>query len=267
MRVSDQMFQDLAGIQIEEILYGITPDDVAKGSKYQLEQLRKNFTFERALERAQADQHRSKPWGDRTAGFLFYWLFFTVPLAILLQVSLWLVDLVLGTTFLSIKLPISNFPLVSLSIPLGFILGLMVDQDDHENFRKKAAAKAKRLQSLERLHRLYLELQNYNQIIQSIQVKDQIDQVLDQQSNETRSDLLVVLEKIHKNLIKAIKVDRILRENENVVNANRESLEITFAELQSAEFAAQASRYSEFVDEVVALGISLNKEFEEMQRF
>lgn len=180
----------------------------------------------------------------------------------LIQLPLWIIDFTFRTNLLSYKIPVIAVPIYYTAIPLGLWAGIESAKESSTESKEERIRKADRLESLIRLRKLFLECENYNKVIQSINVKDQINNVLEYSNDPTREEIIVALKKIRSNLIKALKIDRVLRENADVVNIARESLEITFAELQYTDITKQASQYSEFVEQVLTIGVSLNHEFE-----
>lgn len=255
-------FEKLTGIQGDEIKYGITPEDAKKMMSDELQKIRKTSTFEFALNKARLEKNKKLPFSRKISTLMFYSLFVIMFLALVFQISIFIFDWLFQTQFLSFKIPALNIPLYYVAIPLGFWIGSCMAQSSNEEFLKSCEIRVERLESLKRLRKIFLECENYNKILKSINVKDQIANVLDRNSDETRQEILSLLEKIRNNLVKALKIDKIIRENSDIISITEESLEITFAELQYADITSHANQYSEFVDEVLNLGINLNREFE-----
>jgi hypothetical protein len=260
--IGQNFFEELTEIKYDEIKYGITSEETKKMTSDEIEKSKKAFNFESALNKAQFESKNKIPLRKKTSMLIFNILFAIIFLVILFQVSLWIWDFIFKTNVLNLKIPIINTPLYYSAILLGFLLGNSMAKDSYQVLRENNKRKYERLESLRRLRKLFIECENYNKIIKSIDVKDQIANVLDKnQDDEARKEILSVLDKIHSNLVKALKIDKVLRENEDIITTTRESLEITFAELQYADITQNASQYLECVDEVLALGMSLNQEF------
>lgn len=266
--IDEDIFFEITGISHLEIKYGlIRVKGEDKLSKDEIKEFKQKFDFESSLtnSRNQLTKSENLSLFDKLFSIIFYMVFGSLVYAIFLQIFMWLIDLIFKTQLLEMKIMFTNLPLYYIGIVLGIVSAYSISKDTLEEEKERNKTKVNKLELLLRLRKLFLECENYNQIINSIGVKDQIAEVLENNKDETREEILQGLLKIRNNLIKALKLDRIMRENQDVITAHRESLEITFAELEYLDMANNASQYSEFVDDVLNLGINLNKEFEDLK--
>ncbi|MDF5714916.1 MAG: hypothetical protein PUP93_13785, partial [Rhizonema sp. NSF051] len=182
-------------------------------------------------------------------------------IALLIQLSLWIIDFLFKSNLSNYKFPIVNIPIYYVAIPLGISVGYGTSTESHTKSKENRAYKTERLESLVKVRKLFVECENYNSVIRSIELKDKISKVLEHVNDPLRDDVIKTLNQIRNNLEKALKVERLLRENLDVVNIETEHLEITFAEIQFTDIKNYASQYSEFVEDVLTIGTNLNREF------
>jgi len=266
--IGEEEFLEITGVSYTEIKYGfnyfVIEPDLAQSY---LKDVNVTDNFDNALATVYNElKKKTNTSIFRNLQSLFFTVLFCVLfLVIPLQIILWLIDLIFKTELLSMKIIFTYFPLYYSVILLGIWMGIEMVKSSAKTEIETSRRTLERLESLKKLRKLFLECENYNKIIKSIHVKDQIGEVLENKKDETRQELLQGLQKIKNNLIKALKLERIMRENADVVGVNRESLEITFAELEYSNMTDNASQYSEFVDDILELRINLNKEFEEFK--
>lgn len=256
--ITNEFFEELTGISINEIKYGITSDVVASLTQESLNLMINNSTFESSLNSARLKKKKlqilfEELWNYFT-NILFVSLFFIFILAIVLIIGYFFVS---PNFFTKLYLPA-----LFISISLGCLMGIPTAKDSRKQLIYQKRAKIERLESLYQLRRLFIELENYNKIIKSIDVKEQINYVLNSINEPIEKEALDALSKIKDNLIKALKIEKILRDNKDISIKNLESLNLTFAELQFTDISKQASDYSELVEQILDVGVSLNQEFE-----
>ena len=270
--ISQEQLEELTEITYDEIKYGITPQDLEILTESELTESDKEDKIERKKEKSSFDLEIKKlknykfPFYKKIYSLVNYILFSFGFFLFLSQIVFLIFDLFFDTDlFLNIDLFLNNLRV--LIFPLIFIawMGFDINKSEQKKNYQKRRQKLRRLESLKQLNKLWNEVDNYNKIIRSIDVKDQISNILEKETESGREEILQSMEKIHDNLIKAIKIDKIIRENEDVISIERESLELTFAELKYTEMKDQASKYSDLVDEILDLGKTLNSEFEELQ--
>lgn len=257
--ITNEFYEEITGISIDEIKYGITPDIATGMSQETLDIMRNNSSFESILDSARLKKTKFKVFFEKLWNYFINILFSILLIAFIESILLVIIYYFFNNPKFLMEL---YFPALFISISLGFWMGFSITNYTRKQSIYQRRSKIERLESLYQLRRLFIELENYNKIIKSIDVKEQINYVLNSINEPIQKEVLDALSKIQENLIKALKVERILRENKDFSIKNLESLNITFAELQFTDISKQASEYSGFVEQILDVGISLNQEFE-----
>lgn len=113
--------------------------------------------------------------------------------------------------------------------------------------------KAKRIT----LINLLMDVKDHNQVIYRIHVLDQLNEVGNSVQLDDRSTVLKALKITKENLIKALKTDKILRQNPGF---KPESFAVDLSSMRSLQVQEKSSEYGELLNEALQIGMSLQDE-------
>lgn len=145
------------------------------------------------------------------------------------------------------------------SIPIGSFIAIKL------NYGKLAKLNAKK-NNLKHLAVLFNEFQKHNQIVRAIDVKEQLDAVEQTESDpQIKLTLLKALIEMREDLIKALKVEKILRENSSVVQTNPELFQSSFNATNVQKIIDRGSEYDRLINKTLKIGTKVNQEIKLMQ--
>ncbi|MGF1489195.1 MAG: hypothetical protein ACFBSE_19075 [Prochloraceae cyanobacterium] len=145
------------------------------------------------------------------------------------------------------------------SIPIGSSIAIKL------NYGKLAKLNAKK-NNLKHLAVLFNEFQKHNQIVRAIDVKEQLDAVEQTESDpQIKLTLLKALIEMREDLIKALKVEKILRENSSVVQTNPELFQSSFNATNVQKIIDRGSEYDRLINKTLKIGTKVNQEIKLMQ--
>lgn len=104
---------------------------------------------------------------------------------------------------------------------------------------------------------LLRDVKNHNQVIYQIDVLDQLNEVGNQISLDDRATVLEALKITQENIIKALKTERILRQNPGF---KPENFAVDLASIRSLNIQEKSSEYGKLLNEALQIGISLQDE-------
>lgn len=140
---------------------------------------------------------------------------------------------------------------------LGFLIYLM---------EKNYNLALKRYKELEPLRCLLMEVQKYNSIVRGIDIRDQLESIGNKGIElEDRSRILEALDLTRKDLIRALKTERILRENKDFITQNPQVSASNLATLEAIKIRDQASEWGQLFSQTVQIAISVQEEMQRLQ--
>lgn len=228
--ITEKSFNEVTGVEISE-LQDLSTSEKIRGYK----------KFVRFLFR---------PW--------IYLCLFILFSSIILLPLVWVISQCLGIVFVDLRLTWSSALKTAayISIPLSVLLTFITLSERKQ--RKKL---------LIHLRPLFDEFERYNQVIQAIAIKDQLEEIeFGKAESERREPVLHTLKEMKEDLIRALKVERILRENKNIVDLNPEIFESSFTALRVEKINAQGSEYSQLIDETLKIGMNVRSEMNKMKK-
>lgn len=109
---------------------------------------------------------------------------------------------------------------------------------------------------------LYAEVQQFNQVVRSIDVSDQLQAAGNPGlSKSTRKNLIQALQWVRQDLIRAIKTERILRENQGMIDdlllQKSDLFTNNLASLQTLQLQEQASEVTAYLDQAVQIALEV----------
>lgn len=163
---------------------------------------------------------------------------------------------IVGFLYTFIILPILG-PSIPIAIaivgitPVAIILGRWFWQK-----RTKFTALAILLQDVER----------YNSTIKAIQINDQIEAAGNKDVRiSDRQTVIAALKLTQEDLLRALKTERILRENQEFIGTNPELFANNLTAVQALQVSDRASEYGQFLDRALQIGVSIQTEMRKLQ--
>ncbi len=232
--ISERQFQEITGISIDEIKEIII--------------------------------HQEKLFSHKLQKFIIHFStnlsIYLIIISVILAALFWLLSQIFGILFVEIKLySFSSALKISayFSIPISLFLSIQ------RNYGKLKQIKTKK-NNLKHLIILFNEFKKHNQIVKAIDVKEQLEEV-----EQTRSDsqvkltLLKALIEMRQDLIKALKVEKILRENQKVIETNPELFKASFDTTKVQKIIDRGSEYDRLINKTLKIGTEVNKEMKKMK--
>ena len=232
--ISEKEFQEITGISIEEI-----NEITIYQEKIALHKFRKT-----------------------TINFLSYFAAFLIGISLILALIIWLLSQIIE--FVT-KRELYDFNFILrlsayLSLPVSLFISIKL------NYRKLAKLNTKK-KYFKHLTVLFNEYKKHNQIVRAIDVKEQLEAVEEQTGSESqvKSTLSKALVEMREDLIKALKIEKILRENRTVVETNPELFKSSFDATNVQKIIDRGSEYDRLINKALKIGSKLNKEMKLMQ--
>ena len=122
-----------------------------------------------------------------------------------------------------------------------------------------------RTRRLRVLMRLVEEVERYNALIKTIEINDQLEAAGN--SGATLSNRQQVLEGLNltrEDLVRALKTERILRENRQFIHSNTQLCHDNLAALTSLQVQAQASEQGRLLNEALQIAVEVQQEMRNM---
>lgn len=111
------------------------------------------------------------------------------------------------------------------------------------------------------------DVDRYNAVIQSIDINDQIEAAGNPGVRLQQRDRVVeALELTREDLIRALKTEKILRENEHFMKLNPELFANNLNALAALQVGEQASEYGRLLNEAFQIGLSIQDEMKQLQK-
>lgn len=171
-------------------------------------------------------------------------------------VALALTPLVVGFIYAFLILPTigSSIPLgvaLLIFVPIAVIFGRWL-------FRKFTCPKAVTI--------LLDEVDRYHGLIQTIDINDQLATSGNPQSSiNDREKVIAALQLIREDLVRALKTERILRDNKKLLADNQELFTNNLTNLQALQVNQEASEYSRILNQSLQIAIEVQAEISKLQ--
>ena len=101
------------------------------------------------------------------------------------------------------------------------------------------------------------EVAKYNQIIEKIGFIDQLEEAGNPVAIQNRPGVLETLQQIRTELLRALKTDRVFRENPHVT---LEDFSLDLFSWETVELAEQAQQYEQIINEALEIGFRVRDE-------
>lgn len=117
---------------------------------------------------------------------------------------------------------------------------------------------------------LYQEVVNFNKIVRSLAVSDQLQRVGNPGlPSAVRQNLLKALQLVRQDLIRAIKTERILRENQDVIDelllGQADLFANNLASLQALQLEGQAAEVEQYLTSAVQIALEVRDRLQALQ--
>lgn len=166
-------------------------------------------------------------------------------IALLLLVSYWMVVQILNQHYLLL-----------IVIYVGMAIGLFLE-DIYKIFMTRKN---------QHLMRLFEDVDKYNSIIQAIVINDRIEEAGNSQVKlSNRTKIIEALQLIREDLIRALKTERIIRENKKFINNNTDLFTFNFNTLTALQINDKASEHGKLLNEALEIAIEVREEMKKLQ--
>ncbi|BDA70637.1 hypothetical protein CAL7716_048030 [Calothrix sp. PCC 7716] len=173
-----------------------------------------------------------------------------------LMVALALTPLIVGFIYAFLILPT-----IGTSIPLGLALIIIVPiivLIGRWFWRLKTCPKVVTV--------LLDEVDRYHAVIQSIHISDQLATSGNKTSHiEDREKVISGLQLIREDLVRALKTERILRDNKELLANNQELSINNLSNLQALQVSTEASEYAQLLNQSLQIAIDVQAEIRKLQ--
>ena len=116
------------------------------------------------------------------------------------------------------------------------------------------------------LVRMFEDVKRYNSVIKAIDINDQIEAV----GNpgvclRNREQVIHALELAREDIIRALKTERILRENESFIKSNSQLFDNNLTALTALQVSDQASEHGRLLNEALQIVVDVQEEMRKLQ--
>jgi len=113
---------------------------------------------------------------------------------------------------------------------------------------------------------LFDDVDRYNAIIKAIEVNDSIEAAGNEKvSINNREQVIEALKLIRDDLVRALKTEKILRENQKFVEINAEMFTTNFRALTALQISDRASERGRLLNEALQLAVGVQEEMKKLQ--
>jgi hypothetical protein len=150
-------------------------------------------------------------------------------------------------------------PIIGSSIRLGIILLIVVPLAlliGRSLWRRFTCPKA--------LTILLDEVDQYHNVVKAIDIHDQL--ATDANSINDREQVITALQLIREDLVRAIKTERILRDNKKLLANNQELFVNNLANLQALQVNTQASEYAQLLNQSLQIAVDVQAQIRKLQQ-
>jgi hypothetical protein len=169
-------------------------------------------------------------------------------------VALALTPIIVGFIYAFIILPtIGSSILIGISlltiVPIAVLLGRWL-------WRRKTCPQA--------LTILLDETDKYHGVIQAIDINDQLATFGNEGTINDRDNVIAALQLIREDLVRAMKTERILRDNKKLLANNQELFVNNLANLQALQVSSQAGEYAQLLNESLQIAVEVQAEIRKL---
>jgi hypothetical protein len=109
------------------------------------------------------------------------------------------------------------------------------------------------------------EVDRYHGMLKAIDISDRLEAAGNPKKLSDRQAVLSALQLTRTDLVQALKLERILRENQDFIATNSELFANNLMALQALSVSDRASEYSQFLDEALQIGMNIQQKMKALQ--
>ncbi|MEM6404356.1 MAG: hypothetical protein AAF757_29725, partial [Cyanobacteria bacterium P01_D01_bin.116] len=110
------------------------------------------------------------------------------------------------------------------------------------------------------------EVDEYHEVIQAIDINDQLDTAGNTQSNiSDRDKVIAALQLIREDLVRALKTERILRDNKKLLASNQDLFVNNLANLQALQVSTEAGEYAQLLNQSLQIAVDVQSQIRKLQ--
>lgn len=110
------------------------------------------------------------------------------------------------------------------------------------------------------------EIDRYHAVLKAIDISDQIEAAGSAEATlRDRNTVIEALQLTRSDLIRALRAERILRENKDFIATNPELFANNLTAIRALQIGNQASEYGQFLDRALQIGIGVQAEMRKLQ--
>jgi hypothetical protein len=171
-----------------------------------------------------------------------------------LLTALALTPIIVGLIYAFVILPI-----IGSSITLGIILLIVVPLAvlvGRSLWRRFTCPKAVSI--------LLDEVEQYHNVVKAIDIHDQL--TTDTNSINDREQVIAALQLIREDLVRALKTERILRDNKKLLANNQELFVNNLTNIQALQVSTQASEYAQLLNQSLQIAVDVQAQIRKLQQ-
>lgn len=116
------------------------------------------------------------------------------------------------------------------------------------------------------LTKLLDEVDQYHEVIQAIDINDQLDTAGNTQSHiSDRHQVIAALQLIREDLVRALKTERILRDNKKLLANNQDLFVNNLAHLQALQVSTEAGEYAQLLNQSLQIAVDVQSQIRNLQ--
>ena len=110
------------------------------------------------------------------------------------------------------------------------------------------------------------DVERYNSVIRAIQITDRLEAAGNRDAKiSDRQTVISALQLTKEDLLRALKTEKILRENQEFIGTNPELFANNLTAIQALQLSDRASEYGQFLDRALQIGVSIQTEMRRLQ--
>ncbi|WP_017315114.1 hypothetical protein [Mastigocladopsis repens] len=111
------------------------------------------------------------------------------------------------------------------------------------------------------------EVDQYHAVIKAIDIHDQLATSGNSESSiSDREKVVAALQLIREDLVRALKTERILRDNKKLLSNNQELVVNNLTNLQALQLSAQAGEYAQLLNQSLQIALDVQAEIRKLQK-
>ncbi len=147
---------------------------------------------------------------------------------------------------------------------IGFFWGRTKGAE--KSFRQALKNYDTREHERESLKHLFPEIQKYNNIVRAIDIKDQLEAVGNKSIDTSdRQEVVKALKLTREDLVRALKTEKILRNNRDFINQNPAMIANNLTAVRAIQISDRASEWSDLLNQALEVAVEVQGEMQRLQ--